>query len=120
MNLYMTLEDCFEIEESMRTDLINKHILAHLPEESRQAVKQRAIRIVENFVGQDVNALSVLIYAAERGKFDEYAQRLEEHFRESLQYVHPEARRIAQVPGAVRAEVFFINCYKELVIKPQK
>ena len=70
------------------------------------------------YEGQDLNALSVLAYAAERGRFDEFLEKLEKHYEESLGYVHPEARRVAQIPGAVRAENFFIKCYESLGIKP--
>ena len=37
-----------------------------------------------------------------------------------MKYVHPEARRIAQMPGAVRAERFFLNCFEEMGVKPQR
>jgi len=50
----------------------------------------------------------------------EFAKKLEGHYQESLQYVHPEARRIARVPGAVRAEAFFLDCYKSMGIEPQQ
>ena len=84
----------------------------------KNIIKKRAIKIVESFVGRDVDAISVLGYAAERGKFKEYAEKLEQHYEENMKYVHPEARRISQIPGAVRAERFFLNCYHEMGIKP--
>ena len=35
----------------------------------------------------------------------------------NLQYVHPEARRTVQVPGTLRAERFFVECYGALGIE---
>jgi len=114
----MTIEECFEVQIPARIVFIDENIVAHLPEKDRSEAKKRATTIVEAFVGRDMDALSVLSYAAERGKFCEYAEKLENHFQESMKYVHPEARRIAQIPGAVRAERFFLDCYKEMEIKP--
>ncbi len=74
--------------------------------------KSRATSIVTDYVGLDADALSVLAYAAWQGRFDEFAKKIEKHYQESLSYVHPEARSIAQIPGAVRAERFFLSCYK--------
>ena len=114
----MGVEECFEVKKEARTVFIDNNIVARLPKNIREAAKQRATEIVDAYVGQDVNALSVLAYAAERGKFDEFAAKLEAHYSESLKYVHPEARKIAQIPGAVRAERFFLECYQALGIKP--
>lgn len=35
-----------------------------------------------------------------------------------MKYVHPEARRLKAVPGAVRAEAFFLRCYEEMGVEP--
>lgn len=118
LNGNMGVEECFEVKKETRTAFIEKNIAVHFPENVRYSAKQRAIEIVEAYVGQDVNALSVLCYAAERGKFDEFAEKLETHWSESPQYVYPEARKIAQIPGAVRAERFFLECYHALGIQP--
>jgi predicted unusual protein kinase regulating ubiquinone biosynthesis (AarF/ABC1/UbiB family) len=116
----MSLDTCFIVPEEARTAFIDDNIVGKLPEDSRESAKDKAIRIVNDYVGQDLNALSVLAYATERGRFDEFVEKLEGHYQESLQYVHPEARRIARVPGAVRAEAFFLNCYKSMGIEPQQ
>ncbi len=108
----------FQVSQDKRGPFLRDNILAHLPSHARDAANQRAVRIVDNYVGQDLNALSVLAYAAEKGRFDEFAARLEGHFHNSLQYVHPRARRLPDIPGAVRAEMFFVGCYKDLGVKP--
>lgn len=114
----MGIEDCFQIPAEKRTSFIEKNILAHLPEDVKDSARQRVTKIINAYVGQDLNALSVLAYAAEKGNFDEFVEKLEKHNQESLKYVHPEARTNAQVPGAIRAENFFLDCYKALNIKP--
>ena len=116
----MSIDTCFIVPEEARIAFIDDNIIGKLPEDSRESAKDRATKIVNDYVGQDLNALSVLAYASERGRFDEFAERLEGHYQESLQYVHPEARRIAQVPGAVRAEAFFLDCYNSIGIEPQQ
>jgi transposase len=113
------LEDCFQIDKEARTSFIEKSILGKLSSAERVALENRIKGIVTNYVGQDLNALSVLAYAAERGRITEFIEKLEKHYEDSLRYVHPEARKLAAVPGAVRAEKFFVDCYKGLGIKPQ-
>jgi hypothetical protein len=114
----MSIEDCFEVKEKIRNEFMEENIVGLLPEEIRESSRQRAQKIINNYVGVDRDAISILAYAAERNRFDEFAEKLEKHYKDSLEYVHPEARRIKQIPGAVRACVFFIDCYKELGIKP--
>ena len=58
------------------------------------------------------------MYAAEIGRFDEFAERLERHYQDSLKYVHPEARRVA-IPGALRAESFILQCYWDMGVSKQ-
>lgn len=113
-----SIEDCFEVPEKERAHFIENSILKHVSKEDWGAVRWRAARIAKAYVGQDVNALSVLAYAAEQGKFDEFAGKLEGYHDRDLAYVHPEARRNAQVAGAVRAEDFFLECYKTLGVPP--
>ncbi len=114
----MGIASCFEVKEEARTTFIEKSIIEKLPDEKRDSARQKINDIVNNYEGQDVNALSTLAYAAEKNRFDEFTGKLETHYNESLQFVHPEARKLQQVPGALRAEYFFMRCYKELGIKP--
>jgi len=91
-------EEDFLIEEGVRTPYIDENIVGKLPEDVRESAKERVIKIVNNYAGQDLNALSVLSYAAERGRFDEFAGKLEGHHQENLQFVHPKARRLEGIP----------------------
>ena len=116
----MNLDTCFIVEEEARTAFVDDNIVGKLPAAIRKSAKERSTKIVNDYVGQDLNALSVLAYAAERGRFDEFAEKLERHYQKNLNYVHPEARKIASHPGAVRAEEFFLDCYKAMGIKPQQ
>jgi hypothetical protein len=114
----MANEDLFEVRKDKRDLFIDDTILAKLPEEKRNSAKDISIKIINDYVGQDLNALSVLAYAAKDGRFDEFVEKLETHYQKILKYVHPEARKLANVPGAVRTENFFLECYKSLGIKP--
>jgi len=104
----------FEISEKDREDFIAKHIVGKFSGASTERVRQIAI----NYEGRDMDALNVLAYAVEKGKFEEYAGRLEKYFREDLQFIYHEGRRLVKVPGAMRAEKFFMDCFEELGVKP--
>lgn len=108
----MCLEDCFEVKKKKRIVFINDEIAARLPEEKRKHAIQKAESIVNKYVGQDSHALSILGYASERGRFEEFAERLERHHDKNLWYVHPTARKI----GGDVAREFFFKCYADLNI----
>jgi len=116
----MTIDAYFETSERERNSFMDKVIIGRLPVEIQEDAKKRSTEIVANYVGRDISALSVLGYAAERGRFDKFATRLERHYRDQLKYIHPGARRMKIVPGAVRTEAFFLSCYNDLGIQPQK
>jgi len=116
----MSLDEFFEIAEENRVAFIEENILGKLPEDIRESVKPRVLKIVNDYVGRDLDALSILAYAAERGMFEEFAKKLEENYKENLCYVHPEARRIIELGGTFRTEHFILDCYKEMGIKPQQ
>ncbi|MCU0642479.1 MAG: hypothetical protein MUF61_02785, partial [archaeon] len=112
------LDSFFEVPEKDKNRFIDENVAAHVPEEKRAEVKDRTLRIVGNYMGCDIDALSILGYAAERGKFEEYATKLEVHYTENLQFVHPQLRIRPNIPGAQRANAFFVNCYHELGVMP--
>jgi len=104
----------FETVEDKMVSYIDDHIFCRFPEDEREDSRSRVEKIVQNWEGREIDALSVLTYAFEGGRFGEFARKLEEHYKKSLQYVHPEARRMKTIPGANRAERFILDCYKEL------
>ena len=115
----MALESFFEVPEDKQKIFIDKNIIGLLPEKERGDGEVRAVRIVNDYMGADRDALSILAYATEQGKFDEFAGKLETHYKDNLIKVHPEARRVKAVPGAMKAAAFFVQCYQELGIRPQ-
>ena len=106
-------------DETKRTSFIDRNIIIHLPEGRRAEAKTSVARLVTNYEGRDVDVLSVLCYAAEGGKFDEYLDRLGVYFRDDMIFIHPDARRLAVIPGAVRAGSFFLACYRDLGVQPR-
>ncbi len=116
----MSLDDQFETKKTSRELFIATNIVGKLPKETQDAAKEKTHAILNSYAGRDIDALSVLGYAAEQNKFDEFVKKLESHHETNLRYVHPGARRILTVPGAQRAELFFLNCYKELGIEPKE
>lgn len=116
----MALEDLFEIPKETRTAFIKEDIVAKLPVNTQEDAEKRTTAIVNNYVALDLDALSVLAYAAQQGKFQEFAEKLEKHYNDNVTYLHPDSRRIPLVPGAVRAKNFFLKCYNELGVKPKE
>ena len=113
----MERKNYFEIKEEARTKFIDD-LVSNVPEGSRIKTREASIQLIKSYEGADMDALSILYYAAERGRFDEFAEKLSIYFVENLSFVHPMARRIAEVPGAVRAVNFFLDCYTKMGIQP--
>lgn len=99
--------------------LVKKIVLSKIPEEDRESVGKRVNTLLQDYNGREVDVLSIMAYAAEKDRVDEYISKLSEFYKKDLQFVHPEARRNGHVPGALRAEQFVLGCYKEMNIKPR-
>lgn len=115
----MSIDAHFQVRETDRVGFIKTNITLILPEEKREVSEQRAIQIATNYQSRDLDALSLLAYAAERGRFDDFAERLEAHYRENLQYVHPSSRKSQRMPRVSITDEFFLECYGELGIKSE-
>ena len=115
----MNVDSCFEILEDKIPEFIDRKIAAKLPEVDRAAAKERAISIVKMYEGRDTDAISILAYAAEHGRFHEFAEKLENYHGRDFAFIDPELRRWAELPGARKAERFFLQCYEDLGIKPR-
>ena len=68
-------EDGFDLEEAL--------------EKIPKTDKKRTRRICGMYKGRQIDTLSVLAYAEERGRFDEFAQRLEAKPKD-FTYIHPD------------------------------
>lgn len=113
----MDREKGFQHSKEEREGLI-EIIVSKLPEDEREAGKQRAEKIIDAWCGADGEAANILMWAAEKGRFEEYAEKMDGHYEESLQYCHPEARRYGHVPAAHRVAQFAIKCYEEMGVEP--
>lgn len=122
INLYklfngnMGIDRYFQFNDDERTEYIRDEIVVHLPEKERIPATTKARVIAENYEGQDFSAIYILGLAAKKGRFDEFAEKLEDQYRTNLQFVHPGARGNMRVPGAAGFVEFFHRCYTELGI----
>jgi hypothetical protein len=116
----MSNEEYFRALREKRQQAVTELVLPRIPEKDRAGLEPRIRGIVERFEGREGDAISVLMYAAEKGRTDEFLQKLEGHYRDSLQDVHPEARRDPRISGALRAEAFILHCYEEMDVQPQR
>jgi hypothetical protein len=106
--------DYFIVSEEKRNSFIEKDILGLL-DGNGAGIESRIYELVRLYEGQDLNALSVLAYAANNGVLTDYVNKLTDYYKKQVQFVHPSARVIHS-----KIESFFLTCYKELNIKPAK
>jgi len=78
------------------------------PEGKREIVR----RIGKKYNGRQLDATSILLYAEEQGKFDEYASRLEK-MPKDFEYIHPEL-----MMARTDVSAFFMRLYADLGIAP--
>ena len=117
----MSLESHFQVPKEVRQAFIDEHIIGILPEdvEGRDILKNRTLETINMYVGQDANALSLLAYAAEKGRLTEFVSRLEGIYNQSTPYLHPQIRSFAEAHNIRKVDQFFVGCYQELGIEPQ-
>lgn len=142
-----------ELESEHRTEVIST-ILGLLPEGERGKYQEGIAKLTKSFEGQDANTLGVLYRAAEKDRFEEFYNKLEEYYEKEGQHVSVERRGaarnvnsivledivkketeiankerdpkdrtywpkkvqiLAKNLGSVKMELFFLNCYREIM-----
>ena len=108
----MGLETFFEVPEDARNDFISREILAHVPE--KEHVHARATEIVTDYAGLEISVLSILAFAAQENRFEEFAKRLKDYYSSSsLPRIPPRNRRYPDFPGT-RTFDLFADCFRDL------
>ena len=117
-NIYLLTQIIdYKMDPQTLTGFIEDKILPHIPEAERIGVADRVRTAVRDYgPGWDVAAVSLLSHAANAGRFEEFYARLEVNHTEELSFVHPDARRIMEVPAVRRTDNLFRSAYKELGI----
>ncbi|MBI5391818.1 hypothetical protein HZB00_02330 [Candidatus Woesearchaeota archaeon] len=110
----------FELPEHDLGDIVERTILTDIPQPDQPVLRERVLSVVYTYEGNDISALTVLMYAVQQGKLDAYLSKLEEYHRRTLAYIHPETRRNFHTTGAQKAQVFFLNCLRELGVRPNE
>ncbi|MBU2441598.1 MAG: hypothetical protein KKA43_04660, partial [Nanoarchaeota archaeon] len=75
------------VEKDKREEFIDKLIMPALPDYKKAFARPRVSDIVDKFIGRDMDTLSVLQYAAENKRFDEFMDKLEEHYYNNIRCV---------------------------------
>ena len=112
----MGVEDYFEFEEKLRKEFL-ENMLLQLDKEVRDSGRERAVRIVNDYEGRDIEALAIIGHALEKGRFEEFAEKLEKHYKDNLQFLHPGSRRLYHFARVERIGEFFEQCYEQLGVK---
>jgi len=76
-------------------------------------MRDRAKRIGEQYAGRQLDAMSILLYAKEQGKFDEYADRLDPKPKD-FEFIHPDL-----MMARTDVSAFFMRLYADLGIAPE-
>ncbi len=98
--------DTGEIPTERNFDL--EGAVSKFPEEMQERVR----RIGEQYVGRQLDATSILLYAEERGKFDDYARRLESKPND-FEVIHPDL-----MMARTDVTAFFMRLYADLGVAP--
>jgi hypothetical protein len=77
-------------------------------------MRDRARRIGELYAGRQLDTMSILLYAKEQGKFDDYAKKLESKPRD-FDYIHPNL-----MMARTDVSAFFMRLYADLGVAPQE
>lgn len=98
--------DAGEIPTEKGFDL--EEAVSKFPEE----LQDRTRRIGEQYSGRQLDATSILLYAKEKGKFDDYAKRLESKPKD-FEFIHPEL-----MMARTDVSAFFMRLYADLGVAP--
>jgi len=141
------------IPREQRSEFLDS-IVAMFPEEKREDVITTVNDLADLYEGQDANIMGILYRAAEKKRFDEYAEKLQQHHQEHGNKVswegrsfvrgqdntilrmllmkeeqiqrgtrpekdreyHPKVlQTMMKYPAAIREELFFLDCYREIM-----
>jgi len=100
--------DAGEIPIEKKFDL--EGALGEFPEK----LQERARNIGRQYSGRQLDAMSVLLYAQEKERFDEIAKRLESKPKD-FEYIHP-----GLMMARTDVSAFFIRLYADLGIAPEE
>jgi hypothetical protein len=74
--------------------------------------QDRARRIGEQYSGRQLDAMSILLYAKEKGELDNYAKRLESKPKD-FEFIHPDL-----MMARTDVSAFFMRAYADLGVAP--
>lgn len=80
-----------QIPLEQRKEILDEMVLL-VPSEKRQQVLKVTNELADLYEGQDANTIGVLWRAAQKGKFDEYAQKVREYYNTEGKNVAVELR----------------------------
>jgi hypothetical protein len=103
----MGVESLFEVDDNTRAAEI-EIMICRFPHSMKKELTELANHVVNEYAGRDADAVSVLKLASQKGRFAEYAQKLEGYYRRTLQRVKPEDRHGPKI------NEFFSQCYADL------
>lgn len=85
----------YEIKKEERAGIIDE-LVRLLPDEKKADATTRVDHLADLYEGQDQNTIGVLWRAAEMGRFDEFAERLQEYHDEKGQHISVKERAYAR------------------------
>jgi len=99
-------------------DISVEDVLPIVKEEIKEdpdgSIEERVTTILEKYNGRLIDASSVLMYALKQGKFDEFAKRLEESYKD-FGHIHPQ-----MMIARTDVTAFFLQMYLDLGTEKQE
>ena len=107
----------------MSASLVSKEHFRDVLESKLGEFYLRAEKVFDDFGSKlSYDVVNVLLHAADQDKVEEVLALLEKHFKEHLQFQHPEIRgTVTGDFGINKTEVMFLDvCERVLVLQPSK
>jgi len=104
-----------------RATVLEDMVLSEMGGPINSSLRNRIDTTLNNWEGREADVFCVLHYAAEKGKVEEYLDKLDKIYEEHLQMIpkKPGYRRNSDIPAAQRTEDRVMLLYKELGVKKQ-
>lgn len=106
----------FEIKPDLRRRCIDEYIIEKLDVSDKEDLRKKVEGLIRDYEGWDRDALTILVYATEKGCFSKYFEELDHYYKRNLVSINPEERKQNGVQATHRTKVFFGLCYRNLAM----
>lgn len=112
----MELDNNLYVKKESKDRFIEESILSNVSEEDKDSIRPKVHKIAENYIGKDLEALSILYHAAKQGKekLEYFIKSLNFHYDALFHRIPIGWRRRGGYYKDFENEKFFAKCFEEL------